>query len=941
MRSPTRRPRTTAVANSGLKPLDEAERPHATAAEQEKVRFAASDEAPPLQSTAESSPMDIDYAAGRRLSTGGSAAAEQITALPHGRAVAASPHLRPATQDTPYNWNTSQHTLQPTQTSQSRRGKLQKNPTPNKRSAQYDSPLARRMSSKKRRKDPVREEEVKAMSKPIDLSKKNADIGLLRRESKKTRGPMNRNLGRPTSTISLPFEDSIHSSMSGEAEPRKYRLSTLDVMSPRPAIRYKDISKTHTNDTVSSNLIRKASRSDRPSGKPVSAWRSTKQELEARERARIDSLADDMGSTELRDILERDRKRKEKKQERDHDKLQRKLERRAEKQRTKEWLARQEAEKVANETAQRPAETAPIVPVAAQVDHDTHMTDDADFPMDDINAREQDPFRDPRRTDSIPAEQILEIHPALRTPKQQEKAKAVLGEPIVAVVPRMPFLGPHDDDDVHQDLATPVSEIRTPLETPALDTAQAVSYTAARPRTPLSPITSSIYHGDRAKASKILGADVAGGSFTVSNTAPVDSASKEDSLAPLAIPARETGRKDPETLHSASRKKSGFLASLFRGRRTSIDSPRNLAPSESSFSNTSREEMSRSIPAHLVAPPSNATSFKKAAPPLRSQSIFREDLPESPASPPESRVQSPVESSLMSSRWARRQNRMPSTILSEDASSRVGSPDDLRPISPLSNRASYSHIMAHSLASVDSEASWLSGGRHRSHSGAAKHASGSFGRREEFNGSYEELGMPDDEYFQRLNAPRGTEPRASGLAAAIAGSHNASSTLLHSPMLAPQPEETSETVDGQLISYVGATRQPTVIHRADTRHKSSEGLLNTFQSQGSITLLGKQLHVDTDGASPEDEYPTPTDTPTGERSSVEIEEEVVAPVQRATSVNYGKGHARNMSAGSAKLLDIPRRGSRDISGFNTPNLPSTPAKSTFALATADEKKESP
>jgi hypothetical protein len=651
---------------------------------------------------------------------------------------------------------------------------------------------------------------------------------------------------------------------------------------------------------------------------------------------RIDSLADDMGSTELRDIMERDRKRKERKQERDHDKLQRKLERRAEKQRTKEWLARQEAEKVATETTQRPAETAPIIPIAAEKDHDTHMTDDADFPIDDVNV--QDPFQAPRRADSIPAEQILDIHPALRTPKQQEKAKAVLGEPAVAAIPRMPLLGANDQDDALQDLATPASEIKTPLETPALDTAHAVSYTTARPITPLSPITSAVYHGDRAKASKILGADVAGGSYTVTQTVLDDAVSKEDSLTPLAIPARDPGRKDPETLHSASRKKSGFLASLFRGRRTSIDSPRDLAPSGSSFSNTSREEMSRSIPAHLVNQPSNATSFKKAAPPLRTQSIFREDLPESPASPPDSRVQSPVDATLMGSRWATRQNRMPSTILSEGSYSRVGSPDDLQPISPPSNKAS--QIMAHSLASVDSEASWLSGGRHRSHSGAAKHASGSFGRREEFNGSYEELGMPDDEYFQRLNAPRGSEPRASGLTAAVAGSQHASSTVLRSPILAPQPEETSETVDGQLISNVGATRQPTVIHRVDTRHKSSEGLLNTFQTQGSGTLLGQQLQIATDDATPEDDYPTPADTPTGERSDEEIEE-VLAPVQRATSVNYGQGHARNISAGSAKLLDIPRRGSRDISGLSTPNPPATPAKGTFALATADEKKESP
>jgi hypothetical protein len=56
---------------------------------------------------------------------------------------------------------------------------------------------------------------------------------------------------------------------------------------------------------------------------------------------------------------------------------------------------------------------------------------------------------------------------------------------------------------------------------------------------------------------------------------------------------------------------------------------------------------------------------------------------------------------------------------------------------------------------------------------------------------------------------------------------------------------------------------------------------------------------------------------------------------------------RNISAGSAKLLDIPRRGSRgDIidtiggsSAGGTPNPPATPVISQFALV-EEETKES-
>jgi hypothetical protein len=140
---------------------------------------------------------------------------------------------------------------------------------------------------------------------------------------------------------------------------------------------------------------------------------------------------------------------------------------------------------------------------------------------------------------------------------------------------------------------------------------------------------------------------------------------------------------------------------------------------------------------------------------------------------------------------------------------------------------------------------------------------------------------------------------------------------------------------GQVISHVGASRHPTVVHRADTRHKSSEGLLNTFNSQASTAEPMPQAE-DKD-RTPEAEYPTPAETPTEERSS---SDEVMTPVQRATSVNLGKGHARNMSAGSAKLLDIPRRGSRgDIVDIvaGSPNPPSTPVRSQIALS--EEKSE--
>ena len=128
---------------------------------------------PPLEPVAPASPMDLDV----RPSTAGSAGAEDITALPGSRVLRTSPHLRPVTQDTadiPYNWNLrsagSQHSL-PNRTgsgAQPRRAKLQRTSSRNKRAA-HDSPLARRRSSKKRKDEHLREEEIRAMSAPIDV----------------------------------------------------------------------------------------------------------------------------------------------------------------------------------------------------------------------------------------------------------------------------------------------------------------------------------------------------------------------------------------------------------------------------------------------------------------------------------------------------------------------------------------------------------------------------------------------------------------------------------------------------------------------------------------------------------------------------------------------------------------------------------------------------
>ena len=85
--------------------------------------------------------------------------------------------------------------------------------------------LVRRISSKQNKAkdhDQAREDQVRAMSLKRPAGNSG---GMLRRESKKVKGG---------SDVSLPFQDSIHSSMSGNSDRRAFRVSAFDMFSPRP-----------------------------------------------------------------------------------------------------------------------------------------------------------------------------------------------------------------------------------------------------------------------------------------------------------------------------------------------------------------------------------------------------------------------------------------------------------------------------------------------------------------------------------------------------------------------------------------------------------------------------------------------------------------------------------------------------------------------------------
>nr|KMM71748.1 hypothetical protein CPAG_08049 [Coccidioides posadasii RMSCC 3488] len=190
-------------------------------------------------------------------------------------------------------------------------------------------------------------------------------------------------------------------------------------------------------------------------------------------------------------------------------------------------------------------------------------------------------------------------------------------------------------------------------------------------------------------------------------------------------------------------------------------------------------------------------------------------------------------------------------------------------------------FLAQSLASIDSEGSWLSGkpSRHLSQARLAQYRGSAESKDDPTESSPEER-PASDEILGPLSIPVPEEEEEFE----IPVSGNA------------KPQDNDGTTWHDSVG-----KRPRLI-RPCTRAKSKEGLFTEFLESAS-------------------EVDTPSDD-----SPLDIEAEME--VHRATSVDLGKGHTRHISAGSAKLLDLSSRLSGDrrpSSGtFSSGALPSPP-----------------
>jgi hypothetical protein len=264
-------------------------------------------------------------------------------------------------------------------------------------------------------------------------------------------------------------------------------------------------------------------------------------------------------------------------------------------------------------------------------------------------------------------------------------------------------------------------------------------------------------------------------------------------------------------------------------------------------------------------------------------SRFREDLPELPLSPPDSRVQSPEADVVPPVRTGHAkkkgggQGSVENPVI--DASLR-------RHDTPTSGYRSLEQ------ASRLRNETPTSGHRSDVPSPQPSHqfrdSNSSLQKRyKEYSESAEELGIAEDEYFSRLTPGpedgfgKMSKKRASG-----------------------NPMPSSDEEDGDSVASPGGStkwgavgRQPTVVHH-EPRAKSREGLLNEYENDSPSEPPGETPQELNDRKS----YGfDDTNKPLPEEPGI----------SRASSVNLSKGHARHISAGSARLLDFKPRQSTE------------------------------
>jgi hypothetical protein len=656
----------------------------------------------------------------------------------------------------------------------------------------------------------------------------------MKRESRKMHGGLNRNLENPSSNISLPLANSIHSSLSSKSEQQTcYKLSAFDMLAPRPTIRYSENPRYAPGASGFGVSDRSESQRRRISEKVA----IPEETLKANKR--VDDLADDLDASELRQLMERDQKRREKKKLAEKMKMEKKLARQQEKQREAESAAARDG-------------TPPPVNMERGV-----------LGRDVIGLG--------IGTSAVVTSSKRKGSTASEGGREKRPAETFTEDPTASA--HSPFSGFHRSAGSTSEQFTPGSGNSEHI----IEIAKVRTMGKGNVSPPASP------RGHARGASSI--------------SQMMELPREDKTEPPVTAPKKpESARQAP--LESGSRQPPQSWTSFFKRNKTK------RASTPSSFSNTSRDSMQAGQGPQIGYTPIRSTSNI----PKRTMSKFREDLPELPISPPDSRVASPEADVVPPIRTDYPDKKTGNRASTDDPRVRYDTPTSgyrsldmmrMRDETPTSGHRSVdapspepTAVMSQSLASIDSEGSWLSGRKGGSKRGSAQipshplrdSASSLQKRYKEYSESAEELGIAEDEYFSRLSPGPDDQHKIKRQSAANPSSDEEDGGSMGSPV-ASTSEQTK---------WGAVARQPTVVHR-EPRATSREGFLNDYD-------------VDS-GSEPPGETPQEIDA---NRKSYgfnkELVEEDEPSIHRASSVDLGRGHVRHISAGSARLLQLKKAG---------------------------------
>lgn len=475
----------------------------------------------------------------------------------------------------------------------------------------------RRRLSKRKAHEIMREREIKALSStPIDIP--------YAFDNSRRRGNARRS-DRYHSDISLSNRDSVASSMSDSSDNYTFKVNAFAQLTPRPVVRY-----VEARPAVRSNTNLPADRTTKDLlNRPAS------QEELYYSRRRMNELADSLDASSLRELMERDRRRREKQQLFEQEKLRRKLQDRADAQQA------EEERRLAREALEAAAEKE----VAPTIDDDVIMERDEENVEENVEEPAALPSDAPR--DGV---------------EDLEASARVIGNIDDSSI-RAPRLNTQPSFAPSQDMATS--------------------------RTTLSPSHSSLRHGF--------------GSPTHSQTFGVGSASD---LSERRGSDTSGGRRaNGNTITSLFRRGSSRLKRRYRERfHESSPEPSTKSPSHESFYRI--QTQSSPPPTATIIPP---RTFVPTGTVKRSRSKFTEHFGDEPLSPPDSRLQSP-------------------DIPEEDPESLEQETDSFQNgtvptagvdiVNPRRRHESWNESfdaesdnvpLSQSLASIDSEGSWMSG----------------------------------------------------------------------------------------------------------------------------------------------------------------------------------------------------------------------------------------